>query len=189
MKHINFLTVVAVCLLSAFTAKAQSRKTDSVKIRKAQSINFEFGSVGLFYSVNYDTRFNQQRGGWGARLGVGYWHYQGQDVIAGKLSNTITKTTFITVPFQINYLIGKRRSFLELGAGATLMALNGTYGGNPLLGIDEHPVSTTVLPTTTIGYRYQPLKHGVNFRISFNPVMLDGTVLPYFGLGVGYTFR
>ncbi|MGZ3751831.1 MAG: hypothetical protein ACXVAU_11175, partial [Mucilaginibacter sp.] len=121
------------------------------------------------------TRFLQQREGFGGRLGVGTWSSAG--------------TTFITVPLQLNYLVGGRSNFFEAGAGATLMSLNKPYQGNPLIGKNLRVNSTTVLPTTTIGYRYQPYKGGLNLRASINPMLLEGTFIPNFGVSAGYTFK
>jgi hypothetical protein len=172
-----FLTVFISFVFNNI-ASAQSvtiMKADTVKTQRPENVYFELGSAGLFYSLNYDTRFAAVRNGLGGRLGIGTWK-------AGS-------TTFITVPFQLNYLIGSRSNFLELGAGATLLALNGTYNGNPLLSYHQTIVSTTVLPTTTIGYRHQPYRGGINFGVSFNPLLLNGTFIPYFGGSLGYTFR
>jgi hypothetical protein len=172
-----FLTVF-ISLIFSNIAGAQSVtmvKADTAKTERPENIYFELGSAGLFYSLNYDTRFSVERNGLGGRLGIGTWK-------SGS-------TTFVTVPFQLNYLIGSRSNFLELGAGATLLALNGTYGRNPLLGNRETIVGTTVLPTTTIGYRHQPYHGGIDFGVSFNPMLLDGTFIPYFGASLGYTFR
>jgi hypothetical protein len=173
----SFLIVVSSLIFNNITV-AQSvttSKADTAKTRRPENVYFESGSAGLFFSLNYDTRFTNERNGLGGRLGIGTWKSAG--------------TTFVTVPFQLNYLIGRQSNFLELGAGATLLALNGTYYGNPLIGNHVTSVSTTVLPTTTIGYRHQPYHHGVDFGVSVNPMLLDGTFIPYFGVSVGYTFK
>jgi hypothetical protein len=170
-----FLTVFISLIFNI--ARAQSvtmAKADTAKTERPENIYFELGSAGLFFSLNYDTRFTNERNGLGGRLGIGTWKSAG--------------TTFVTVPFQLNYLIGRRSDFLELGAGATLLALNGTYYGDPLLG-NHLTVSSTVLPTTTIGYRHQPHHHGVDFGVSINPMLLEGTFIPYFGASLGYTFK
>jgi hypothetical protein len=172
-----FLTVL-ISLIFNNIVSAQSvttTKTDTIKTERPENVYLELGSAGLFYSLNYDTRFAAAHNGLGGRLGIGTWK-------AGS-------TTFITVPFQLNYLIGSRSNFLELGAGATLLTLNGTYNGNPLLSYHQLIVSTTVLPTTTIGYRHQPYHGGIDFGVSFNPLLLNGTFIPYFGGSLGYTFK
>jgi len=172
-----FLTVAIFFMFNNIAAaqRVTIAKTDTAKTVRPENIYFELGSAGLFYSLNYDTRFSTERDGLGGRLGIGTWK-------SGS-------TTFITVPFQLNYLIGGRSNFLELGAGATLLALNGTYSGNPLLSYHETDVSTTLLPTTTIGYRHQAYHSGINFGVSFNPMLLKGKFIPYFGASLGYTLK
>jgi len=177
-KFTSLLLIAVSSLIFSNITVAQSvttNKADTTKIGRPENIYFELGSAGLFFSLNYDTRFTNDRDGLGGRLGIGTWKSAG--------------TTFVTVPFQFNYLIGRQSNFLELGAGATLLALNGTYYGNPLIGNRVTSVSTTVLPTTTIGYRHQPYRHGIDFGVSINPMLLDGTFIPYFGASVGYTFK
>jgi hypothetical protein len=178
----NKLTTLFLIVLIFLTfnniARAQSAtmaKADTAKTERPENIYFELGSAGLFYSLNYDTRFSTERDGLGGRLGIGTWK-------SGS-------TTFVTVPFQLNYLIGGRSNFLELGVGATLLTLNGTYSGNPLLSYHQTNVSNTVLPTSTIGYRHQALHRGLDFGVSFNPMLLKGTFIPYFGASLGYTLK
>jgi hypothetical protein len=89
-------------------AKAQHVSgNDTLKVHRAQNINFEIGGSGFFYSINYDTRFSEQRGGLGGRVGFGIW--------------TPGTQKFYTFPFQLSYLLGKKRNFLELGAGVTFL--------------------------------------------------------------------
>jgi hypothetical protein len=176
----SFTAFLFISLFSiiSFNAKAQTAKvskTDSAQVHRAQNVFVEVGGAGLFFSANYDTRFSQQRDGLGGRLGLGWWH--------------AVNTTFVTVPFQLNYLLGGKSHFFEAGAGATYMHLSNTYFGNPIIGNDPKVVNSTVVTTTTIGYRYQPFNGGLNLRVSFNPSLLEGIFVPNFGLSAGYTFR
>jgi hypothetical protein len=171
-----FLTALVVFLSNSVSAQGTTAaKTDTAKTIRPQNVYVEVGAAGLFFSLNYDTRFTAERDGPGGRLGAGTWK-------SGS-------TTFVTVPFQLNYLIGGHTDFLELGAGATLLALNGTYNGDPIFNYHKGDLGTTVLPTTTIGYRHQPYRNGIDFGVSFNPMLLDGTFEPEFGASAGYTFR
>lgn len=170
-----FIFLFSFFSINSYGQTAGVRKADSVQVHRAQNVFIEVGAAGLFFSTNYDTRFSQQRDGLGGRIGAGWWH--------------AVNTTFITVPFQLNYLVGGRSHFFEAGAGATYMYLSNPYFGNPLIGHDPKVVNSTVVATTTIGYRYQPFNHGLNLRASFNPCLLDGTFVPDFGVSVGYTFK
>jgi hypothetical protein len=168
-------SVIIIIFSYAYVAKAQDAavaKNDMLKVRKAQNINLEIGGPGFFYSINYDTRFSEQRGGFGARLGFGIW--------------TPNTQKFYTFPFQINYLIGGKRNFLELGAGVTFLVRNPPTNHLKFL---STTINSNVFATSTIGYRFQSLRSGINFRASLNPMYADHTFLPNFGFGVGYTFR
>ena len=178
MKPLIKVTIASIAFLILINFSASSQSNSSNKIdstRRAQNIYLELGAVGLFVSVNYDTRFSQQRDGLGARLGIGY--------------PPATHDPIFSIPFQLNYLIGKKSSFLELGAGATLLSTIGNYQRS-FFGNYYYAGRTIIIPTTTIGYRHQPVKRGINYGVSFNPLLWDGrTVIPYFGLGVGYTIK
>ncbi|RYZ92477.1 MAG: hypothetical protein EOP47_30305, partial [Sphingobacteriaceae bacterium] len=77
----SFLFTSAVILLSvtchaqgnAVKTDSEKTKTDSVKIKRAQSLFAEICGPGLVISANYDTRFNNTRKGLGARVGIGYY--------------------------------------------------------------------------------------------------------------------
>jgi hypothetical protein len=170
-----FISLFSIFSINAHGQSASVSKTDSVQVHRARNVFIEVGAAGLFFSANYDTRFSQRRDGLGGRLGLGWWH--------------AANTTFVTVPFQLNYLVGSRSHFFEAGAGATYMYVSEPYFGNPLIGHNPQVNNSTVVTTTTIGYRYQPFNGGLNLRVSFNPMLLEGTLIPDFGASVGYTFK
>ncbi|RYE09386.1 MAG: hypothetical protein EOP51_33350 [Sphingobacteriales bacterium] len=133
----------------------------------------ELAGPGLAFSVNYDTRFSDTRDGLGGRVGFGYF------------PNPFF--SIVSVPVQLNYLVGSRSHFLELGAGATYLKVgddNNNKKDNDFLSFNA---VTGVLGTATVGYRYQPVDGGFNFRISANPVVGD-TFQFTGGISVGYTF-
>jgi hypothetical protein len=138
---------------------------------KAQGVFLEIGGPGLAISGNYDARFGKQRNGWGYRIGAGYF---------GSGGNTV-----FTVPFQINYLYGEHSHLLELGAGTTFLNSRGDNKGKTW----EFDKITGFIATATIGYRYQPAKSGLNFRIAFVPILYDQGIMPIGGASVGYTFK
>lgn len=139
---------------------------------RAQSVYAEYGGASAIYSVNYDTRLSRSNNGWGLRAGIGF--LPSQDV------------NNISVPVQVNYLLGKTRHFFEAGAGATYFHgdLSGSWFSPPEEG-------SMVFGTLSAGYRYQPFWRGVTARAggtvlvgSFNN---SATVfLPY--ISVGYRF-
>ena len=157
------------------SAKAQSvthSKADSALYTRAQNVYIELGGPGLLFSANYDTRFSQRRDGIGGRIGLGFIDAGGASVV--------------TLPVQLNYLLGKKDKYFEIGLGATYASFN---SGSNFLSFDTTPVTAnTVLGTMTFGYRYQPVDGGFNFRASFNPIFDSSNFVPYFGLSFGYTF-
>ncbi|OIQ63806.1 hypothetical protein GALL_546520 [mine drainage metagenome] len=169
----------AVLLVCAFffcqPLKAQSgrySKSDTTLNVRAQNVYIELGGPGLLFSANYDTRFSQRRDGLGGRIGLGFIETGGASVV--------------TVPLELNYLLGKKDKYFEIGLGATYASFN---SGSSFLSFDSTPVtSNTVLGTMTFGYRYQPVDGGFNFRASFNPIFDSSNFVPYFGLSFGYTF-
>ena len=95
------LSLFALCCFSAVMAQQKIRNL-SVELLGAQNI------VG----INYDSRFNGNSG-LGYRVGVGY--------VYGDTSGWVDqKINGVGVPLELNYLLGKKNSKLELGFGASL---------------------------------------------------------------------
>lgn len=180
--------IILINILFHLTAKAQINKpskTDSLNTSRAQNIFLEIGGPGLFFSANYDTRFSQQRDGLGARIGLGFL--------------PVSTDYYITLPVQINYLLGKRSNFLEMGIGATLVYSSFLRYPDYYMPvrqsfrIREYDVAGTI----TLGYRYQPVNSGFNFRASFNPIFIISNYVynggirfgPYGGISAGYTIK
>ena len=113
---------------------------------------------------NYDTRFNSKQDGIGGRIGIGGFSTNGNSIL--------------TIPLQLNYLLGQDNKFFEIGIGATLVS--GKIGGI---------FDSTTIGTMVFGYRLQPKNGGFNFRAFLSPVF-DGTSFsPYFGgISFGYSF-
>ncbi len=141
-----------------------------------QHLHNFYGEVlgpGIAYSVNYDRRFSPGHAGLGFRVGAGYWTYSPQHLHR------------FVLPVQLNYLIGKRRHLMEIGAGATF--INSAGGGSEWDMVSEEGWGTAA--TLSAGYRFQPLNKGVNVRAGATLVYSTAglpLVLPI--VSVGYTF-
>ncbi len=166
----SFLFLTTICSTSL---KAQSNNS----IKSAKSIYLEAGGAGLSYSFNYDFRLKGESG-FGFRAGVSY--ISREDDIK-----------MYSVPWQVNYLLGKQTNFFELGVGATYFYLDDYlyYGSS-----DESefllPVKTKgdVMFTMTFGFRHQP-KQGLMYRLAVTPVANRSGFWPAFaGLSFGYSF-
>jgi hypothetical protein len=150
---------------------AMVKDTDDNTQVKAKGYYLEVGGAGLAISANYDARFNKTRDGWGYRIGLGGFVSGGNRVI--------------TVPFQVNFLIGEHSSMFEVGGGTTFLNSTGDNKGKTW----EFDKITGFVATASIGYRYQPEHKGINFRIAFVPILYDEGIIPAGGISVGYTFK
>jgi hypothetical protein len=157
-------------LMKKDTAAMAQDTTDASEI-KAKGYYLEVGGPGLAISANYDSRFGKQRDGWGYRIGLGGFIAGGNNVV--------------TVPFQINYLIGNHSSMFEAGAGTTFLSSRGDNKGKTW----EFDKITGFIATATFGYRYQPEGKGINFRIAFVPLLTDQGFIPAGGVSIGYNFK
>ncbi|RCH56502.1 hypothetical protein DJ568_01190 [Mucilaginibacter hurinus] len=169
MQARTLLSLTITALLSIVFLNTASAQTG----KRAQNVYLEVGGPGLSISANYDTRFGDHRDGLGGRVGVGYLPAAFFSIVA--------------IPVQLNYLLGKKSHFLELGAGATYLKIgddNGNDKDNKFLSFNA---ITGVMGTATVGYRYQPVNGGFNFRVSANPIV-EETVQFTGGISVGWTF-
>jgi hypothetical protein len=152
------------------TAAMQQDTLDASQV-KAKNVYLEVGGAGLAISLNYDSRFGDQRDGWGYNIGVGGFISGGNKVV--------------TVPFQLNFLIGNSSSFIEAGGGATFLHSTGDTKGKTW----QFDNITGFVATGSIGYRYQPEQKGISFRVAFTPILYDEGIIPAGGISVGYTFK
>lgn len=159
-KIISFLLV---CVSVSITCYSQT----AAKVAYA-----EIGGPGLA-SVNYDMRFSNTENGAGFRVGVGGF----------SLSDGETRTSIITVPVGVNYLIGKdEKNYFEVGAGFT-------YIGAKSKGDFSSENFRSSFGNLTLGYRLAPARGGFMFKAEITPVFGKGFFLPYFaGIGFGYKF-
>jgi hypothetical protein len=145
--------------------------TISSTIRKPQVIYLNLFGEGNLLSINYDRRFKNQNDGWGWHAGI------------GGLVLSEDNFTEINLPVGINYLIGKKGNFLELGLNESIIfdKLTQPAGGEAdltnLYGITIHGTNSLwSLTSGTIGYRLQPKNSGFCFRVGILPYItfIDG---------------
>ena len=151
--------------------------------------------------INYDSRFNGNSG-LGYRVGIGYGYGYNSGLFDQKING-------VGVPLELNYLLGKKNSKLELGFGASL----GVYQVKETIGYvedtwwypggektDETSPKTYFYTSSKtqfgylffgdIGYRYQH-PNGFMFRVGVSPSFNFGdkyglkkvAFFPYIGLG------
>jgi hypothetical protein len=137
-----------------------------------QSIFVEGLGSGIFYSFNFDTRFTPKLNGWGGRIGLGYISADGDRIY--------------TVPLVINYLFGKKKNFLKVGAGVTFIGLNDRTNTN--FSSNFINVESGAVGTLSIGYRRVSMS-GFTLRAGLTP-LLGNLLEEYFWpqLSIGYSF-
>lgn len=133
-------------------------------------------------SLNVDTRFSKTLNGLGGHTGISFV----------KVENA----SMFTIPVGINYLLGKRGKYFEIGAGATAMISFGkssSFRDKDRDDSDRIWSDSRIAGTLKIGYRYQPVNGGFTYGFGFVPVFgsLAGKFVfwpyvPYFR--IGYTF-
>ncbi len=177
------ISLLALCCLSAVMAQQKTRSL-SVEILGAQNIA----------GVNYDSRF-KGNSGFGYRVGIGYGYGENSGLFDQKING-------VGVPLELNYLLGKKNSKLELGFGLSM----GVYHIEETAGYYYQPVPPEtegrVEEYTTkenrfgyfffgdIGYRYQR-PNGFMFRVGISPSFNFGdkyglkksAFFPYLGFG------
>src|SRR3546814_2314170 len=134
---IQFFLIVGI-----FTAQSNplTKKQALPDSTGARSIYIEYGGPSAIYSVTYDTRFARNNNGWGIRAGFGFLPSQG-------INN-------ISVPVQVNYLLGSTRHFFEAGAGATYF-----HGNQSNSWFGPQKEGSLVFGSLSAGYRYSTEEH------------------------------
>ncbi|HAL83678.1 MAG TPA: hypothetical protein DCO83_16760 [Mucilaginibacter sp.] len=94
--------------------------------------------------------------------------------------------SLVSVPVQLNYLLGNNSKYFEIGLGATYASFN---SASNFLAFSPS-TSDKILGTMTFGYRYQPVDGGFSFRANIDPLFDSSNFIPYyFGVSFGYTFK
>jgi hypothetical protein len=141
------------------------------------------GNGGLL-SINYDRKLSDR---FSLRAGAGSWGSEGTGWDGREVETTMT-----TFPLLANYLGGSGSGRLELGAGL----LFGHRNRESSFGEPDVSYSFTSL-TGVIGYRYQPSRRGMMFRIGATPFLglgdeerayPDKGLVPSIGVSGGYSF-
>ena len=190
-----FKTLLISCVAVAQSAMAQQAENTQ------KSMYLELFGASNIVGVNFDSRL-KPNSPWGYRVGLGYTYSKNYGLLSG--SNSIRG---VDVPIEANYLLGKKRSKLELGLGVNLGYYKEKYDTWDLKEIGKEDGITYYESIYkgedsrslwgyycfgNIGYRYQP-SHGFQFRAGISPSFNLGgkhavskSVFPY--ISFGYVF-
>lgn len=166
MKHTSFIILLNILPMLSIGQIA------------AKNVYVELGGPGGFISANYDTRLVKSDKGLGARVGVG---------------SIFDQTTFgFALPVSLNYLIGKNKNFLEIGAGTAYVH----FKPNNQDSWFNFRKENFLIQYAWLGYRYQPSQQGFAFRAGlcqfFNDLNIPailGVPSLYPSLSFGYSFK
>ena len=108
MKTIRLAVLILVAIVSIGAKAQQTSETTN------RSVYLELLGASNIVGVNYDARFKPSSP-WGYRIGLGYTYSKQYSMFSG--SNSLRGPD---IPLEINYLLGKKRSKLDLGFGLNL---------------------------------------------------------------------
>lgn len=138
---------------------------------------------------NYDARFKKDvSDGFGWRMGLGFGYAYSSTSVAffadGEKIDTYNQMFRLSIPVEVNYLLGKGNSKFEAGAGAALCAdlYTSASGAKPASNFG-------VIPYLSLGYRLVTSK-GFLFRVGAIPTYnISGNQFRFYPyLGFGWAF-
>lgn len=168
------IVAFALCLLPAFAAPSRADEA-------ANTIHFELLGNGILYSINYDRLFTHHFSG---RVG---WMYLSGDATSDDPTDPKVTVSMNLIPVTVSYLGGPGDHRLEVGGGPVLAYLSADVDDG-VQGVSASGLASIV---GMLGYRFQPMDGGFNFRAVFTPHLVidaEEPLLPWGGLSLGYTF-
>ena len=171
-----------IILLAVHPLSAQK---DSSTFHPKNVIFGEAGGNALGYSINYGRIFwGEKMSACMIRAGFGFLPYaEGNEY---------------QVPVEASLLIGKKRHFLELGAGLSIFShviFPHISPGGQSMDITTYTKRINgVNGCARIGYCFMPLyRNNLMFRVAFTPLFTDGyyeyrEIKPWAGASIGWAF-
>lgn len=147
---------------------------------RKKTLFIELFGAGLNYSINIDSRLKKGvQNGLGYRAGIGI----------------TPRNDFITcsIPIELNYIYGKSTNTIVTSIGFTPVYV---YFINHELefGITEQSTfsfnnNNRILPYLGLGYRLQPHRRGLVYKINLLQFFDQKTTFFHYGLSVGYALN
>lgn len=138
-----------------------------------QSVFIELLGNSPLLSLNYDRMLKRHHNdGFGVRAGFGLGEYIDSDYAQ--------TPNYFSIPIGITYIIGPKRHAFEAGLGYTTQILT-----SPL----PEKLPSRSFGNLNLGYRFQPLKDGLLFRLYWAPYLRRQVYPSWAGVSLGYSFR
>ena len=165
----NKALVILVILASAPHPGADAQGSSSYT---QNAVYFEALGQGLLYSVNFDHRFTEN-----IAFRVGFSSFS----VA-----LFTDVSITTIPLMAEFLTGHGSHHLEIGLG--IVPVHGSISSD-FFGTPEGSVGAwIVIWTASFGYRFQPTREGLLFRIGLTPLFVPHGAQIWGGASIGYAF-
>mgnify|MGYP001596852598 CR=1 FL=1 len=185
----NFQFIIFLFLFLPFFSFSQEiNKANAFKDKKRvldkNNVYLELLGSGYYYSINYERLIVASKAvAFFGRGGIEYLFFKGMDKV-------------VHFPLAVNMLIGKKKHFLEMGAGALLrLDFSGDAVGD---GYYLTTPPTRIIFTPVLGYRFMSARNSygetVMVRVMATPLIgmnvFDNTpnIIPSFGLSIGKTW-
>jgi hypothetical protein len=182
------VTLTFACAVLATFAQNEN------KLTYRKSINLDLLGGGIVANLSFDMRLKKGvQDGLGFRAGIGGFSMNNLITTDAEGNRGVSNFSLVTIPIEVNYLIGKRRSALETGVG--ILNFYGNSNGvltnqntNNVLRFEAKGFDFGAV-YLKLGYRFQPLKNGITFNFAYTPLINGAGFQHYFGLGLGFSFR
>ena len=207
LKRLNIFILLLLLTINSLSAmvnidgyNTESKDTVGIDIKSddliSRNIFVEFGGPSFGIGIGYDQRFNPNSA-LGFRAGIGFTNGSAENGSWSKPNIGLFKHIQVdfkgvTLPLEVNGILGNRASKFELGVGATPCILERTEWQNNTF--TKEGVTLNIFGTLNLGYRLQRksgffLRAGITFllgNIKCSP--MDGLFfIP--NLSLGYTLR
>lgn len=173
---------MTICSHTPFAQNSICLKKSNKKVfateRISQAVFIELFGRSLDYSANYDRRLFKGTGGLGYTVGISY----------------CPDPSLFSIPININYLLGAKGNYLEFGGGFTYFKglLTNNFSDRFYESYFDNGKVNVLVGVGTIGYRFQPIKNDLIFRIGlngwFNNKPQKQLINPYPYIALGYCF-
>ncbi len=173
MRELVRAVAVMVCVVSHIVVSQTEERPF-----KRNTLYVELLGVGGLYSLDFEHRFDEHLSG---RIGFTSWSMPGFFVVG---AGTLDVMGF---PVMMHYLSGSGNHHLDLGMGIVVYDVK--LDGREFF--FQQAISgqgTATVGAGTVGYRYQPRRGGMFFRIGFTPLFTFSHVFPTGGISLGLTF-